>query len=88
MITAWQLSALDDVPERLIRFGRIRTSLSVLVIEDDEGLRVEARCGRKRVECIRIGYDRSRLAAALEAAWLAAVSNAAALSAGAAESRA
>jgi hypothetical protein len=84
MITARQLSPLDDVPERLVRFGRVRTALSILVIEDDEGFRVEARCGRKRVERIRIGNDRRGLFAALEAAWLAAVSNAA-LGFGAAE---
>ena len=81
MITAWQLSVLDEVPERLVRFGRIRTSLCVVVIEDDEGLRVEARCGRRRVERIRVGYDRDRLTAALESAWRAACAT---LSAGAA----
>ncbi len=85
MITAWQLSGLDEVPERLVRFGRIRTSLSILVIEDDQGLRIEARCGRKLVERIRISDDRRKLSTALEAAWQAALSNAAALRAGAAE---
>jgi hypothetical protein len=77
MMSAWQLSVLDEVPERLVKFGRIRTSLSVVVVEDDDGMRVEARWGRKRVARIAIGYDRGRLPVALETAWRAAAEAAA-----------
>jgi hypothetical protein len=79
MITAWQLSALDEVPERLVRFGRVRMAVSIAVIEDGDGLRVEARCGRKLVERIRLGYDRDRIPEALEQAWRSAVSGIVAL---------
>jgi len=54
MITAWQLSGLDSVPARLVRFGKRRHAISVVVIEEDS-VRVEARVGRKRVTCIEIG---------------------------------
>jgi len=54
MITAWQLSGLDSVPARLVRFGKRRHAISVVVIEEDS-VRVEARVGRKRVVCIDIG---------------------------------
>jgi hypothetical protein len=74
MITAWQTS-LDEqlAPELLVRFGRVRKSLSVAIIEDDQGLRVEARVGRRLVERVRVGHDRERLASAVESAVRAAV---------------
>jgi hypothetical protein len=74
MITAYQTS-LDEhlAPEVLVRFGRVRKSLSVAIIEDDQGVRIEARVGRRLVERVRVGNDRARLAGAVESAVRAAV---------------
>jgi len=55
MITAWQLSALDSVPERLVRFGRLRRAISVAVIEDDCGYRIEARFGHRLIARLDVG---------------------------------
>jgi hypothetical protein len=55
MVTAWQTSALDDVPERLVRFGRIRAAASVAIVEDDRGVVVEVRFGRRLLERIVVG---------------------------------
>ncbi|MDE2571520.1 MAG: hypothetical protein KGM44_03230 [bacterium] len=37
------------IPERRVFFGRVRKSLTILVVEDALGLRVEARVGRKLI---------------------------------------
>ena len=56
MITAIQTTALPEmIPERLVRFGRLRRSLSIAVVEDDRGTRVEARVGRRLVHRIDLG---------------------------------
>lgn len=68
MTKAWQLLGLASVPERLVRFGRLRQSMSVIVLEDDGGFHVEARCGRKMLERIDVGDDRSQLPFAIRQA--------------------
>jgi hypothetical protein len=73
MITAWQTPLGDIADEKLVRFGRIRKSLSVVVIEDATGLRVEARVGRRLVERILVGHDRDRIGAAVEISTRAAI---------------
>ena len=74
MITAWQTTLDDEIaPETLVRFGRVRSAITIAVIEDDRGLRVEARLGRRLVERIAVGHDRSRLGDAMQCAWDAAM---------------
>jgi hypothetical protein len=69
MISAWQAPLGDLAEERLVRFGRIRRVISVAVVEDDRGVRVEARCGRKLVTRIDVGVrDQDRLRDAIERA--------------------
>ena len=74
MITATQTTLDSEIaPEVLVRFGRVRSAITVAVIEDDRGLRVEARCGRRIVERIVVGHDRSSLPDAMQRAWDAAM---------------
>lgn len=69
MISAWQTPLGDLAEERLVKFGRIRHAISVAVVEDDRGLRVEARCGRRLVARIDVGArDDERLRDAIERA--------------------
>jgi hypothetical protein len=56
MITAWQTSALENVPERLVKFGRGRRSVTITITEDASGIVVEARLDRRivvRIACSR-----------------------------------
>ena len=55
MITAWQRPLGDLAEERLVRFGRLRRAVSVAVIEDDHGYRVEGRFGHRLITRIDIG---------------------------------
>ena len=55
MIIAFQRPLGNLAEERLVRFGRERYSISVSVLEDDRGFRVESRLGRKKVSRIDIG---------------------------------
>ena len=55
MIIAFQRPLGNLAEEREVRFGRERYSISVAVIEDDRGYRIESRCGRKLVTGIDIG---------------------------------
>lgn len=66
MITAYQ-TTLDDTiaPERLVKFGRIRRAISIAVIEDERGLRVEVRLGRKLLSRVECGDDRAALLSAV-----------------------
>ncbi|MHB8704009.1 MAG: hypothetical protein ACYC8W_07735 [Candidatus Tyrphobacter sp.] len=66
MTTAWQTSALPNVPEVLVKFGKVRHAISVAVVETSTGFVVEARLGRKIIERKKIGYDAASLALAIE----------------------
>lgn len=60
MISAWQTSALEIVPERFVRFGKSRRSVTISVAEDVSGIVVEARLDRRIV--VRIGCSRQDVA--------------------------
>ena len=64
VITAWQSTALpEDAPERLVRFGRTRFAITLAVLDDAAGVRIEARVGRRLVT--RIRCDRADTATTL-----------------------
>jgi hypothetical protein len=49
------MSALDDVPERLLRFRRVRAAASIVLVEDDRGVFLEARLGRRLLQRTTVG---------------------------------
>ena len=55
MRSAWQMSALDEVPEVLVRFGRFRSAVSIAVVEDDGIVRIEGRSDRRPRETVIVG---------------------------------
>ena len=55
IVTAWQRALEGLAEEKEVRFGREKSSVSVSVLEDDRGFRVESRLGRKKVSRIDIG---------------------------------
>jgi len=67
IVTAYQRPLGNLAEERLVKFGgRERYSITLSVIEDDRGYRLEGRVGRRLVSRIMVGAkDDARLRAAL-----------------------
>ncbi len=71
VLYAPEIQAPEQAIQEYIRWIQIGTS--VAIIEDDRGLLVEARRGRKLVDRMRVGHDRDRLADAVVGATAAAM---------------
>jgi len=63
MISAWQTSALENVPERLVRFGKSRRSVTISITADARGIVVEARLDRRLV--VRMPCSREEVSATI-----------------------